>query len=71
MARYSHYGDCPNCGVAWGYEQDGQQYSHLVGRSSWELDRVVEWQCPACDARFAREDVGYVGGGGDGERAGT
>lgn len=58
----SLFGNCPNCGMEWGYEHthaDGEtrQYSRLVGMVSHEEDRLIYYFCPECETEFKREDI--------------
>ena len=57
---------CPECGADWfaGVRQeDGVRCSRLIGVSSRELDRVVEWVCPDCGYRWDRGDPALTSAG--------
>ena len=55
-----HYGKCPRCGAAWGYENAAaRRYSRLIGVEVRGIyDGVAYRQCPECPAAFHRFHAG-------------
>lgn len=43
---------CPECGMKWKYKVKEKTYSKIVGIV--RQDRVSEWHCPLCSARWDR-----------------
>jgi len=43
---------CPECGMKWKYKVKGKTYSKIIGAVKY--DRVSEWHCPLCSARWDR-----------------
>lgn len=54
--RIDAYGSCPMCSSLWGYRGSySMLYTHVIAIYSRELDRTVAWQCPHCQAQWARD----------------
>lgn len=43
---------CPECSMKWKYKVKGKTYSKIIGVVKY--DRVSEWICPLCSARWDR-----------------
>lgn len=46
---------CPECGMQWRYEQDGQVFSKIVGiEHLGKYDGVGQWHCIDCKSTWNR-----------------
>jgi len=46
---------CPECGMDWKYEVDGETHRHLIGIEDRDrYDGISFWMCPKCETMWDR-----------------